>query len=326
MNRAYYLHLLCFLPLLCTCVLAPAVSLSAQGISINLLAAGVGPEPTGDCDKNLPDPDCSVLDGNQNLTLAPGALYGFYFEWENDGLVTFTEVRATDQAGELLFAPVTTPLPAGGISSMSNFRNAPVVEGEYDYLVTVRAIEENDREDIVQFRYFLTVDASLPVRLTQFAGYPLDKGKNELLWQTSAENNHDHFVVERRHGDLPFQAIGRVDSPQASAGPIKEYRFVDEASPSGNNLYRLRQVDLDGSYQFSSIISLNTQATDADCWPNPATHQLYLNGDHQGPVFDLWGRAHSLRQQADGGLDVSSLAPGQYWLRTSRGIVRFHKQ
>jgi len=326
MNQANYLHLLCFLTLLCTCVLATPGSLSAQGISINLLAAGVGLEPTGDCDKNLPDPDCSALDGNQDLTLAPGALYGFYFEWENDGLATFTEVRATDQAGELLFAPVTTPLPAGGTSSMSNFRNAPVVEGEYNYLVTVRASEENDREDIAQFRYFLTVDASLPVQLTHFAGHPVDKGKNELLWQTSAESNHDHFVVERRHDNLPFQPIGRVFSPETTVGPVKEYRFVDEASPSGHNLYRLRQVDIDGSHQFSSIIGLNTQADGANCWPNPTSHQLYLAGVHRGPVFDLWGRAYSLRQQADGGLDVSSLAPGQYWLRTSRGIIRFLKQ
>ncbi|SEQ26791.1 fibronectin type III domain-containing protein [Neolewinella agarilytica] len=326
MNRTNYLHRLCFLTLLCTCVLAPSGSLSGQGISINLLAAGVGPEPSGDCDKNLPDPDCSALDGNQNLTLAPGALYGFYFEWENDGLATFTEVRATDQAGELLFAPVTTPLPAGGTSSMSNFRNAPVAEGNYDYLITVRAIEENGREDIAQFRYFLTVDASLPVQLTHFAGHPLDKGKNELLWQTSAESHHDHFVVERSHDNLPFRAIGRVDAPQTSTGPIKEYRFVDKASPAGGNLYRLRQVDFDGTYQFSSIISLNTPANEAGCWPNPAVHQLYFAGDHQGPVFDLWGRSHSLRQQADGGLDVSPLAPGQYWLRTSRGVVRFLKQ
>ena len=91
----------------------------------------------------------------------------------------------------------------------------------------------------------------LPVELTQFAAKANDESVS-IDWSTVSESNSDYFKVERSIDGSNFDAIGKVKAQGNSVEQIN-YSFIDEDPVQGINYYRLRQVDLDGSFFFSEI-------------------------------------------------------------------------
>lgn len=298
----------------------------AQSLLMDLTAAGVGVQPVGLCNILLANADCSATDGNQEITVAPSARYGFYFEWENVGVFDFTEVRATDQFGNLLFTPVTTVLEEDELDDISGFRTAPDVPGLYDILVTVTASSING-SDSEQFRYFVTVDASLPVALTAFTAASPTKNTVDVRWETAEEINNQGFTVERSADGLAFTDVGAV-AGAAHVGEAGQYHFPDTSVPAGRNFYRLRQTDWDGTETLSRVVAVTVESG-VGVYPNPVNDELRLAGFPGGPVtiHDGLGRTVLQGRLDEGrGLNVAGLRSGMYWLRVGEEIVRFLKR
>jgi len=106
-------------------------------------------------------------------------------------------------------------------------------------------------------------DAPLPVELTSFTASNNQNAIN-LKWQTKTEVDNYGFEIERAVADLKssvrnpkFEKIGFVSGYGNSNSP-KEYSFVDK-NPSGGGrfVYRLKQVDTDGKYQYSDEVSVD---------------------------------------------------------------------
>nr|GFB41665.1 hypothetical protein [Tanacetum cinerariifolium] len=115
----------------------------------------------------------------------------------------------------------------------------------------------------------------LPVVLTSFdVSRPAGATAAEVTWATASEQHSAYFVVERAtNPQAGFQTVGQV----AAAGTTTathQYSLPDATAPTGVVLYyRLRQVDLNGSEQFSPVAML-AAASLADgfsVYPNPAT-------------------------------------------------------
>ncbi|MGB3545329.1 MAG: T9SS type A sorting domain-containing protein, partial [Saprospiraceae bacterium] len=76
----------------------------------------------------------------------------------------------------------------------------------------------------------------------------------------------------------------------------QDYTFVHPDPLSGINLYRLRQVDTDGTENRSSIVSIRFNSTptgDLEVWPTPADKQLNMRTTHTDftvELFDTAGR------------------------------------
>ncbi len=109
-------------------------------------------------------------------------------------------------------------------------------------------------------------DDPLPVELTTFTANNLTNGI-ELHWQTATEVNNYGFDVEKKaplnlpqgetYGD--WETIGFVEGNGNSNSP-KEYSFIDEDiqnQPNGKYYYRLKQIDTDGGYSYSSTIEID---------------------------------------------------------------------
>ncbi|MBC6995466.1 T9SS type A sorting domain-containing protein [Neolewinella lacunae] len=293
--------------------------LYAQGVVVNITSAGIGVPPDGDCRSDIAEPDCGNLDGVQDITVAPGAEVALFIQWRNDGSATITEVRATDQQGNPVFPPVSNTLLPGGSDLATVFFNAPVVPGNYTTLLTLTATDSNERDDTDQFRYFITVDQSLPVVFTDFTARATEKDGVVLQWFTQNEENNDRFEVERSLDGRSFVQLGAV----AGAGESQTeqgYSFRDRFPLPGENFYRLRQVDVDGRSAYSSVVGVNLAAGLA-LFPNPAQDELQLPGFAGGAVeiFDALGRL-ILRQELAAGtpLAVQHLRPGRYLLRAGR--------
>lgn len=98
----------------------------------------------------------------------------------------------------------------------------------------------------------------LPVEFLSFVGWN-DGDVNELEWVTATELNNDVFVVERSADAVNFSEIGTIDG-SGTTNIEQTYNFTDVAPISGTNYYRLKQIDFDGSFDYSSIIAIDLVA------------------------------------------------------------------
>ncbi|MBO3699696.1 T9SS type A sorting domain-containing protein [Roseivirga sp. E12] len=97
----------------------------------------------------------------------------------------------------------------------------------------------------------------LPVTLVSFTG-ELNNSRNvELNWQTAAETDNNHFVVQRSINGADFTDLDFV-AGNGDSDVLINYSFVDDQVPdmAGNLFYRLKQVDFSGSFEYSPIISV----------------------------------------------------------------------
>lgn len=116
----------------------------------------------------------------------------------------------------------------------------------------------------------VTGGASLPVELTSFSAV-VKNGRTELNWVTAAEVNNAGFEVEKLSNGL-WSAIGFVEG-NGTSNREHRYSFVD-AHAKGHSSYRLKQIDRDGKFTFSSIVEATAPMTAAEYslsqnYPNP---------------------------------------------------------
>ncbi len=112
---------------------------------------------------------------------------------------------------------------------------------------------------------------ALPVSLTNFAATP-NGTEVKLNWSTSTETDNDYFEVQRSASpDAGFVNIGKVLGSETTSSR-SEYEFTDNSPATGTNYYRLQQFDLNGDTEFSPILVVEMEATDARAvavFPNP---------------------------------------------------------
>ncbi|MBS1921653.1 MAG: exo-alpha-sialidase [Bacteroidetes bacterium] len=111
----------------------------------------------------------------------------------------------------------------------------------------------------------------LPVNFFSFEGKLLSTGQVQLDWKAQTDNAFSHFEVERFTTGANFQVIGQV----AKENP---FTFIDNNPATGNNYYRIKGVDIDGSAKYSKVININNNASaiSMSIHPNPVSDQLTL--------------------------------------------------
>ncbi len=96
--------------------------------------------------------------------------------------------------------------------------------------------------------------AVLPVRLILFDAI-WKAGNTELTWSTAQEQNSSSFEIQRSEKN-DFIRIGSIAAAGTSNDRI-DYHFTDVSPVSGNNFYRLKQIDIDGRFEYSPIVKVN---------------------------------------------------------------------
>ena len=102
----------------------------------------------------------------------------------------------------------------------------------------------------------------LPVELSSFIAKSSKDGVH-LDWVTETEVNNYGFEIQRSQmnpnseiQNPQFQLIGFIEGHGNSNSP-KEYNFLDEGISYGNYVYRLKQIDNDGTFEYSDVIEVN---------------------------------------------------------------------
>ena len=101
------------------------------------------------------------------------------------------------------------------------------------------------------------VAAAVPVELTTFFG-TVNGNVVSLKWTTATEVKNYGFEIERSLSSSRtyWEKIGFINGNGNSNSP-KEYSYTDKHLRSGSYLYRIKQIDNDGSYDYSNTIELN---------------------------------------------------------------------
>jgi|GEM_PF-4742965 hypothetical protein len=105
-------------------------------------------------------------------------------------------------------------------------------------------------------QWFFTI-GPLPVKLLTFSGmYTAGKG-SVLSWTTVSEVSNYGFEVQRSVTSNPvgFTTIGFVPGNNTTL-ERHDYTYTDTAPPSGKTYYRLKQVDLNGAFEYSGLVSI----------------------------------------------------------------------
>jgi hypothetical protein len=92
------------------------------------------------------------------------------------------------------------------------------------------------------------------VELSSFTGFYNDEIVT-LIWTTTTETNNAGFEIEKM--TTSWQKIGFVNGAGTST-ETQRYSFIDNNVTSSINSYRLKQIDYDGSFEYSDIIEIET--------------------------------------------------------------------
>ena len=109
----------------------------------------------------------------------------------------------------------------------------------------------------------------LPVELISFEGNVV-KADVELKWVTASELNNSHFEIERSFDGQRFDKLTVVEGAGTTAD-LQTYKFMDESALIGINYYRLKQVDLNGDYEYADVITVKVETENPviSVLPNP---------------------------------------------------------
>lgn len=190
----------------------------------------------------------------------------------------------------------------------------------------------------------LPSDIELPLRLLEFRGW-LENNDGKLQWKTEHETNTANFIVERSINGLDFEAVGSVAANNSDG--IHQYDFTDPGITSLETAvvyYRLRQVDLDGSFVYSNVVSLDIDQRKSTIvlYPNPVQSamnlSIYLSQkeqlnwqllDNSGRLI-RHGRYNLSKGQTYVAENVGALPKGIYFLEIrgdkTRKVVKVIKQ
>ncbi|WP_017257554.1 chondroitinase-B domain-containing protein [Pedobacter arcticus] len=170
------------------------------------------------------------------------------------------------------------------------------------------------------FSYSYNYEGVLPVKLISFNAYP-QLNDMKIVWQVSTQLNFNHYEVEWKKENSNFLKIGKVDVQQES-NSLVNYSYIHQNAATGNNYYRLKIVDTDGSFGYSPIVAIK-KSFSASVYPNPTTSIVNIELKENLTSNDKWTLTNSLGsvikvQKASATnsyqFDLTGLTTGIYYL------------
>ena len=170
----------------------------------------------------------------------------------------------------------------------------------------------------------------IPVELTSFTA-SVTGNDVKLLWETATETNNSGFSIERKSDNSQYLEVGFVPGFGTTSEP-KSYSFNDQNLRTGEYTYRLKQIDFDGTVNYSDKVSVDVIAPAEfsldQNYPNPfnpstkITFSLAADSKVSLKVFDVIGQevASLINQDLSAGVhnytfNATGINSGVYFYR-----------
>lgn len=242
-------------------------------------------------------------------------------EWSSDGASWNVITYNSGSAGTAWALFTSEELPSGAENQASlSFR--------WTYTTNVNSQCDNFAGNYRIDDFTVRAETVLPIELLEFSCFQ-EKKSVQLNWRTATEISSDFFAVERSANNRDFSELERIAGAGTSFEP-REYTFTDDNPMPGLNYYRLRQVDFDGRFSYSRVVTVQIgQSGGIRVFPSPASAILNVQLEQPAEepavweIFDLTGRfvATGLfsSESVDLEIDVADLPDGVYLLRVVAG-------
>jgi hypothetical protein len=180
----------------------------------------------------------------------------------------------------------------------------------------------------------------VPIELTSFT-VTGNNNNMELKWSTATETNNQGFEIERATlNTSPLQGWNKMGYVPGSGTTteIRTYSFTDENLEAGKYSYRLKQIDFDGSFNYSNEIEVEivenipTVFSLEQNYPNPFNPSSTIRFDIptssyvELKVYDILGKevATLVNEELESGsyetiFDGTGLSSGVYFYRIKAG-------
>lgn len=279
------------------------------------------------------------IDENGNdLTMAfPTTCFGdlnlsFWADGRSKGFVSSSVEYSVDGGNNWVFLSTFNPIDNPGVFSFpiddSEAENNPDFQLR---IIFDGAANNGGQSEIDNIK--LESSQFLPVEWLSFKTkkHPVEDAV-QLNWSVAWEELHDYYEVQHSTNGVDWSNLGQVyeENPQPVAGSRFDgihYDFIDDSPQTGLNLYRIRQVDLDGSEDYSTVekVLFFSEKTDFTLVPIPARDHIYFTWPSNWQedqleleLVNMQGQRQTIyRGSAPSDLDVSSLTAGVYQLLVS---------
>lgn len=123
----------------------------------------------------------------------------------------------------------------------------------------------------------LAATGTLPVQLVSFNARLINDNSVLLQWKTAQEKNSDHFDIEHSTDGISFVKIGQIQA-KGTSNELTDYSFTCTNVMAGKHFYRLKQVDVDGKFEYSQIVIVTVDVNNTiSIYPNPVKDHLEIN-------------------------------------------------
>jgi len=230
-------------------------------------------------------------------------------EISNDGGSTFTASFTSPTPTDANYLPALWTLPIFGPNVVLRFNRTASPSGK-------------------RLRDVVVVDNNpLPVTLTTFNAKPTASGAM-LEWTTASEENNDYFAVEMSRDAASFSESAQVKG-NGTTESLANYSYEFSNLAAGTYYFRLRQVDYDGQFSFSDVVSLEVAGRDFKMFTSVVHETLQIDAEDPRPVRVL-NMAGAVVAEFDlkagrNNLNVSNLVGGMYILSDGINAQRFVK-
>jgi hypothetical protein len=168
----------------------------------------------------------------------------------------------------------------------------------------------------------------LSVNWVSFSGEVAGNNIN-LQWKFADSKQNDHFEIERSADGENFSSIGSLSENNNSADGNISFAFADGNPVNGINYYRIKQVDIDGTYSYSQIIqiSFHSSFSGIRLLSNPVNNNTLVieNPDQQMikeiSIIDLTGRIIDRKnfqsQNTSLQFNLNNITSGYYFMQVN---------
>lgn len=233
--------------------------------------------------------------------------------------IKYSELAVLDELEEwLIFAKTTKTTPEPKEPGTHQTFTVKGLKPNQTYYFFIRS-----QDDMGNWSGYSNVASgtAFPVEMAIFEA-KFEEKHVRLKWRTVSETNNHGFEIEKQtDADADWDVVGFVPGSGTTNTP-QSYTFLDKNSVLGTTRYRLKQIDRDGSFKYSEIVTINIEGPKrfklSQNYPNPfnpATRIAFQvpvkNADDSGNItiriFDLLGNL--VRS-----FEYKGLAPGYYEL------------
>jgi hypothetical protein len=261
--------------------------------------------------------------GPVNVTLQAGKFYLIYAQWD----------ATANYYTQNPVSPYPFPCSFGELTAGAGWHTGSVPTYGNPPPATQNILASAFGDPVAYYQ--MIISEVIPVELSSFTASITDKNVT-LNWTTASELNNHGFEIQRKTDDN-WEVIGFVDGYGTSTEE-RSYSYTDDISRITSNfiLYRLKQIDFDGTYEYSFIVEVEgvipTMYSLEQNYPNPFNpstsikYQMPQDGFVTIKVFDILGNEVTtlVNEAKEAGnhiveFDASEISSGIYFYTIQTG-------